>query len=1375
MASSGQSFARPNKHQDVLGQRVRPGSVAKGEIVKEFKNSFRNLGVEIDEADLRESYAIFSGDSMAEEPSPNGGMDTSDEPADDGLDGDADGGERDVWPKKSEELLPRRGEAGNPEPGKVAKRLAKKRLGTRELPRVEPGREIRTARDIEALWAGLEADARKKLGIENEAAFEAMTSLPAGTSPEQWCARNGFKADQAERLRLLMGKVDYCFDLIAKATQGAEWADAGGVVYTGIFQKADDALAWNPALKEKLDRHEEVTIYHPLTGQDSDPVTGKPLVVRSETDIREFLGDFGVNSLLEGGGIVLTFLGRARLADVDPNVGYSGEKLDERFDNARYVFLKRGILDIDGSAIDADEREAISSLVQSIYHIDDGVAAALLGPGSGTPGAFPWTRKMLEQLMRKMATDCTTRGLFGKTTMMWPGDLARLAKENPASMRLRQVLTYGSGADGEWRFAQKLALRGNRGIASCFDQQDPDPHFPFLATERRPSRSGDNRLISWIKGAKEMPRTWKKACGVEVKNWGYGRLRSDKAGPVRSVYSNLGDMAMQALAHWHARQEAGMDRAENDAILNEVVEGLILAVCQDGVDDIAAYGVAHKKLKDMNDVHPVARVLLGTISPDELRTNMEGKSDEEWNPLHLGFTAWWGGDNRGHGVDEAGYMKPTKENPGFVLIQPQRDANLFMLLRFIPWGGSTTKYTIEVKAGRLQLRPDQYFARTNVDTHYLNMEHVEVGRLNSLWFKNPRFGEAGQPEYIKDDPVNGKFVAIPGGIIPDLAWIGSPQTHEVYATTGMGGTAEPGVLAIEAITDGVGHEEAGMLRGLALAELMQIDGVAVKAALKEYRELIGDVVASGKYASVLPQQIGRNTPILGLLFDRLSEAYGCYEEGVQYLPEILANQFDVNALDVTGALASAPEKYKDAAQMVPVGAKLKAELDALFKPLARVTKRTRKESEENVFRLRMGEIALIVGDATVAKAFEDAACCRVKDFVKLYPFELMNPLAEAAWGLGIGARKLLFPPGSEPSEKGGRWNEERESECLAGIAAFVQLVKKDCGRPDVFDQPAIAAGLRRLRAFVRTGVLDGREVPGGKRYYVVRDGCGKVDYSLGRAGTVEYAEFIDLVCQEFSAFAKDVYVAMELVAMEDLDHLAPRDLIRARYGLGQDIERSLRVEGMEQLGAMLWAGLRGRHIPLLQRGDHTRVEWNHWVSSFLPSDAGKPLVMDPFVEMNAFVRVFFSETIDPREPGFDGKFFQTWDFTRDNDGKEHWREVIGNGEKSVYFELIAKRTRNRVVGYLKLDQHGQARPFVDGFTAFVDSKTRLPTARWDDSVDDEAGTYDGLPAVIDEGGNARDLGAPDSPFLETQVDPATWQCLNVLLQGWTYELEENEE
>jgi hypothetical protein len=178
------------------------------------------------------------------------------------------------------------------------------------------------------------------------------------------------------------------------------------------------------------------------------------------------------------------------------------------------------------------------------------------------------------------------------------------------------------------------------------------------------------------------------------------------------------------------------------------------------------------------------------------------------------------------------------------------------------------------------------------------------------------------------------------------------------------------------------------------------------------------------------------------------------------------------------------------------------------------------------------------------------------------------------------------------------------------------------------------------------------------------------------------------------------------------------------------------------------------------------------VSSFLSSDAGKPLVMDPFVEMNAFVRVFFSETTGPKEPSSDGKYFQTWDFVRERDGKEHWREVIGNGEKRVYFELIAKKTRNRVVGYLNLDQHEQARPFVDGFTAFIDPKTRLPTARWDDSVDDEAGMYDGLPAVIDVGGNARDLGAPDAPFLETQVEPTTWQCLNVLLQGWTFALDE---
>lgn len=140
--------------------------------------------------------------------------------------------------------------------------------------------------------------------------------------------------------------------------------------------------------------------------------------------------------------------------------------------------------------------------------------------------------------------------------------------------------------------------------------------------------------------------------------------------------------------------------------------------------------------------------------------------------------------------------------------------------------------------------------------------------------------------------------------------------------------------------------------------------------------------------------------------------------------------------------------------------------------------------------------------------------------------------------------------------------------------------------------------------------------------------------------------------------------------------------------------------------------------------------------------------------------------------GEKGGYFQHWDFVLGEDGVEHWRDVKVEEGNRVYFELAAARTKHRVVGFLTLDTNGQARPFVDGFTAFADPETRLPTVRWDESTGSDAGAHGGLPALIDGHGHVRDLGAPDAPFLVTRVDPATWQCLNVLLPGWTFAMDE---
>jgi transposase len=50
----------------VLGQPVRPGGAAKAEIVKELKNFFRNLGVEIDEAAIEDSFSVFGGELVVD-------------------------------------------------------------------------------------------------------------------------------------------------------------------------------------------------------------------------------------------------------------------------------------------------------------------------------------------------------------------------------------------------------------------------------------------------------------------------------------------------------------------------------------------------------------------------------------------------------------------------------------------------------------------------------------------------------------------------------------------------------------------------------------------------------------------------------------------------------------------------------------------------------------------------------------------------------------------------------------------------------------------------------------------------------------------------------------------------------------------------------------------------------------------------------------------------------------------------------------------------------------------------------------------------------------------------------------------------------------
>ena len=76
---------------------------------------------------------------------------------------------------------------------------------------------------------------------------------------------------------LLLEKVDVCFGAIAGATLAARWmwAGDGGTVHEGIFVKEDgrEDLTWNHDFKALIDRHELVTVLHPVTGEPVDPVT----------------------------------------------------------------------------------------------------------------------------------------------------------------------------------------------------------------------------------------------------------------------------------------------------------------------------------------------------------------------------------------------------------------------------------------------------------------------------------------------------------------------------------------------------------------------------------------------------------------------------------------------------------------------------------------------------------------------------------------------------------------------------------------------------------------------------------------------------------------------------------------------------------------------------------------------------------------------------------------------------------------------------------------------------------------------------------------------------------------------------------------------
>jgi hypothetical protein len=379
----------------------------------------------------------------------------------------------------------------------------------------------------------------------------------------------------------------------------------------------------------------------------------------------------------------------------------------------------------------------------------------------------------------------------------------------------------------------------------------------------------------------------------------------------------------------------------------------------------------------------------------------------------------------------------------------------------------------------------------------------------------------------------------------------------------------------------------------------------------------------------------------------------------------------------------------------------------------------------------------------------------MRQFLATYPTTLMKELVDWAWGLGfVTTRDIRYKLTAES----GQWTAEHTKDATKVVDDFVKFVSDVLGKASIFEDAAISTRLQRFRSFIATSIL---EVAPGLEYSYERR------YSKWPVvdGTPVYSQFMDKLHQEFSELVKDVIAVLGLMTRTELEHFVPSLYVKARLGLGIDVPEPLRTVGRDMFGSALLSAMRGAHILKIPTGEgHTLLYWEYFIASFFRGDLDKPLILDPKIDMGVFLSIFLSQTT---RPASQNAYYQHWKIVNDNRGINHWKVVRGtDGKTRIYFEIEAIISHERRVCYMELDALGHARPLAEGFGAFVDPSDRSPTARWDDSADLSLGDYAGKPTLIGAGGVVNDLAAPGSSIPETDVDPSTWQCLTVLLDGW---------
>lgn len=549
---------------------------------------------------------------------------------------------------------------------------------------------------------------------------------------------------------------------------------------------------------------------------------------------------------------------------------------------------------------------------------------------------------------------------------------------------------------------------------------------------------------------------------------------------------------------------------------------------------------------------------------------------------------------------------------------------------------------------------------------------------------------------------------------PALAWYddGNPDSRDVYATTGFGGSAVPSTLRIEAITDGLDFATSEEWRGLAVGTLSgAASTISPGQMVAQADALKASVLAKSRYYKNVPS--GASSPPILLLIDLLADAYGCYNGRTgKYIPLVLVDQ-------VMGGEKVGAEYFKTLSKYNPGLVPTDKSLNEAFK----------RAADEIGGSIKNRILAFFEGTPAEMQKWCDRVIDRVKTFLAAVPADTMGILADYCWGLGLGATQR------PTSEKRARWSTGIEDGVKEGIDGFIDYVSKTLNKPAVFENTAIKEKLSRLLSFIKTGVLDG--VVYEKRYGVWPIPADGADYS----------PFMHQIYKEFSNFVKDVIVELGLLSRESLERFVPSHMVEARRGLSRKLG-ALKSTGWDQFVAALVAAMRGLRIYY----PGGRLDFEYFLASFFPEDPGDVFKFDLRKDMDVFLKTFSSSTYQSTVTS-KGVYYQRWEIEGN-----HWR--MSDDGARIYFEIKAQETGDRIVCYIDLDENGHARPLADGFIAFVDANgyPSVPSVRWDQSAPGAT-----LPSLIRPDGGVNNL-AGFRP--EVSVDPSTWTCLSVLINGW---------